>query len=190
MEIEREKQLVENAKKGIDSFGELYDYYFPRIYGYLLKRTQNKEEAEDITSETFKKAILSIKSFKWRGLSFGSWLYKIAINCLKDSWRKSNKVFINNIEENQKSLGAEDKNILNLDNKLDSEKLLLIIKNLPLDYQEAISLKFYEDLPNKDIAKILKINENNLAVKIYRGLKMLRRLSEEKILFNENGGRL
>jgi RNA polymerase sigma-70 factor (ECF subfamily) len=85
MNVEQERELVERAKSNREAFGELYDQYYSRIFGYVLKRTANIEVAEDVTSEVFFKALKNLRQFRWRGVPFSSWLYRIA-NLL---WKKS-----------------------------------------------------------------------------------------------------
>jgi RNA polymerase sigma-70 factor (ECF subfamily) len=57
MDLSEEKELVRQAQKDPDAFAELYDQYYPKIFGYVLRRTGNLEAAQDITSETFFKAL-------------------------------------------------------------------------------------------------------------------------------------
>jgi len=53
MNLSEEKELVRQAQKIPDAFAKLYDQYYPKIFGYILRRTANLEAAQDITSETF-----------------------------------------------------------------------------------------------------------------------------------------
>ena len=93
MNLEEEKTLVEEAKKNSQAFSILYEEYYSKIFGYILKRVSDVELAQDITSETFIKALEKIWSFKWRGISFSSWIYRIASNEIVNFYRKK-KVII------------------------------------------------------------------------------------------------
>jgi RNA polymerase sigma-70 factor (ECF subfamily) len=53
MDLSEEKELVRQSQKDPDAFAELYDRYYPKIFGYILRRTANLETAQDLTSETF-----------------------------------------------------------------------------------------------------------------------------------------
>ena len=89
MNIEQERELVERAKNNAEAFGELYDRYYAQIFGYVLKRTASIEVAQDVTSEVFFKALKNLRQFRWRGVPFSSWLYRIATNENANHFRKS-----------------------------------------------------------------------------------------------------
>lgn len=74
MDLEQEKHLIEKAKGDANAFGGLYDQYYARIFGYVLRTTANIPIAEDITSEVFFKALKNIAKFNWRGIPFSAWL--------------------------------------------------------------------------------------------------------------------
>ena len=78
MNLEQEKDLIERAKYSSEAFGELYDMYYDRIFGYALRRSADIDSAKDITSEVFFKALKNIGKFKWQGVPFSHWLYRIA----------------------------------------------------------------------------------------------------------------
>ena len=75
MNLEQEKDLVERAKNSSEAFGELYDMYYDRIFGYALRRSADIDSAKDITSEVFFKALKNIGKFQWQGVPFSYWLY-------------------------------------------------------------------------------------------------------------------
>jgi len=60
MDLEREKELVERAKKDTEAFGELYEQYYSKIFSYVLRRTARIEIAQDVTSEVFFKALKNL----------------------------------------------------------------------------------------------------------------------------------
>jgi len=81
---EKEQELVKKAQKNKKHFDELYSHYYPHIKRFLNQRVYNEEDVEDLTSVVFEKAFKGIGSFKWQGVSFSSWVYKIATNPLID----------------------------------------------------------------------------------------------------------
>ena len=89
MNLEQEKELVERAKSDTGAFGELYDQYYSRILGYVLRRTASIEIAQDVTSEVFFKALKHLGQFHWRGVPFSAWLYRIACHEIANNLRKS-----------------------------------------------------------------------------------------------------
>jgi len=89
MNLEQEGELVERAKSNSKAFGKLYDWYYVKIIGYVLKRTASIEVAQDVTSEVFFKALKNLGQFHWRGIPFSSWLYRIATHEITNHFRKS-----------------------------------------------------------------------------------------------------
>jgi RNA polymerase sigma-70 factor, ECF subfamily len=83
---DEEQRLLLAAKHNIDAFKPLYERYAPRLYGYLRRRVATAEEAEDLTSQTFIRAISALDSY--RGGLVGAWLFNIALNLLTDHFRK------------------------------------------------------------------------------------------------------
>ena len=89
-EAERERliALVELARAGDkDAFGLLYDHYQASVYRFLYYRTRSQALAEDLTSETFFRALRSMNSFRWQGKDFGAWLMTIARNLTTDHFK-------------------------------------------------------------------------------------------------------
>jgi len=64
MDLHEEKELIKRAKQDPEVFAELYDQYYSKIFGYVLKRTANLEIAQDIVSETFFKALKKLWQFR------------------------------------------------------------------------------------------------------------------------------
>jgi len=85
---DEEQHLLERIRSDPNEFGALFDHYYNRIFGYILRRTMNYDLAGDITAETFLKAFLKINNFKWRDVSISSWLFKIATNEVNQYYRK------------------------------------------------------------------------------------------------------
>ena len=83
-----ERDFIEKAKNNPKVFGELYDQYYPRIFGYIFRITGDYAIACDITSETFLKVWMKIGGFRWKGISISSWIFKIATNELNQYFRK------------------------------------------------------------------------------------------------------
>ncbi|MCA9383813.1 sigma-70 family RNA polymerase sigma factor [Candidatus Dojkabacteria bacterium] len=176
MDSQLENELIEKAKESLDAFEKLYEYYLPKIYRYILNRTANKDLAEDLTSQTFVKAMTKIKTYKDHGKSFGSWLYRIAHNNLIDHFRKNKPTAIFDINLIESEAAAED-------HAMDSERkraILHAISKIPEQYQEIISLKFFEELSNDEIADVIGTNKTNIAVKIHRSMKSLEKVLSKK----------
>ena len=86
--LEAEGALVERARSDPEAFGELYDRYLTPIYRYIYARCRSHPEAEDLTAQTFRRALERLDTYEWRSLPFGAWLFRIAHNLLVDRLRR------------------------------------------------------------------------------------------------------
>src|SRR6185295_17338008 len=86
---EDERRLVEAAQRDRARFSELYEEYFELVYAYVARRTRNREEAEDLTAEVFRKAFEHLPRFKWTGAPFAAWLFRIASNLVADRAKRT-----------------------------------------------------------------------------------------------------
>jgi len=171
----KEMELVERAKTDEKAFRELYELYFPKIYGYVLKRVGKREIAEDLVSEVFMKVFAKIDIYTDKGYSFGAWIFKITGNLLIDYYRKESGKITVNIEECLEMPGEQKGDSLTLTNeaKREVEKYLLCLAERE---RKAVELKFFAELSNLEIAEILGVSANNVGVILYRALKNMRRI--------------
>jgi RNA polymerase sigma-70 factor (ECF subfamily) len=184
MDLSEEKQLVRQAQKAPDAFAELYDQYYPKIFGYVLRRTTNVEAAQDITSETFLKALRKLWQFRWRNVPFSSWLYRIATNEINQYFRKAEYKKSISMEELQEQ-GFElisphdpESELIEAQEKLKQYQDFLEIQEkivrLPAKYQEVIALRFFEQKQIKEIAEILGKKEGTVKSLLHRAVEKLR----------------
>ena len=190
MNLEQEKVFVERAKSDPKAFGELYDEYYPKIFGYILKRTASLEVAQDVTSEVFFKALKYVGRFHWRGVPFSSWLYRIAANEIANSFRgnRRRQVLTEEVSDlvNQSSPSPEIE-IAQAEEELRKHVEFLAlhdaITKLPPKYQEVITLRFFENKHLKEIGEILGKKEGTIKSLLHRGLERLRMLTEQNATF-------
>jgi RNA polymerase sigma-70 factor (ECF subfamily) len=184
MDLNEERELVRQAQKAPGAFAELYDQYYPRIFGYCLRRTANLETAQDITSETFLKALNKLWQFRWRNVSFSSWLYKIATNEINQHFRKAEYKKSVSLEELQErgfepvSSHDPESELMeaqeNLKQYQDFLEIQVKIVQLPAKYQEVITLRFFEKKQIREIAEILGKKEGTIKSLLYRAVEKLR----------------
>jgi len=174
-----EKDLIKKAKSDPDAFGELYEKYYPQIFGYILKRTAKIEITQDITSEVFSKALKNIWQFRWQNVPFGAWLYRIANNEIANYFRR-NKYKIVSIEKIPELTANSDilEEILEAEKELENHQDFLLaqqhISSLSVKYQEVISLRFFDKKKINEIAQILNKKEGTVKSLLSRGLDQLR----------------
>ena len=123
--MENEKRIVARAKRDPDEFLKLYDYYYPRLYSYILSRTRHKERAEDIVATAFTKSLDQIHKFTWKSsATFGSWVFRIARNEMLDKIKKESKVSVAETNELESlSKLSPDASARLIEQEIESEKL-------------------------------------------------------------------
>lgn len=179
------KATIEKAQKGDQvAFTSLLDLYWNEVYGFMLKRTQNETDAEDIVIETFAKAFDRITTYN-PDYAFNTWLISIAKNAHIDMLRKKKSslfVDINEKEEKQAyniaddSPSAEDELI----QEQNLSRLLECIKKMKPQYQEVIQLRYFQELSYQEIADQLQEPLNNIKVKLLRAKKLLSEIIKNK----------
>jgi len=170
--------IIQKAKQNDQiAFNMLLDTFWNDIYGFLIKRLHNENDAEDITIETFSKAFEKIKTFDEK-FKFKTWLITIAKNTHSDSLRKQ-KILISNqtSEEDQDRLYWIMDETPSVEDKLITEQnlaeLLKDIKKLKLHYQQVINLRYFQELSYIEISKKINIPVNNVKIKLLRAKKLL-----------------
>lgn len=176
-------QLIEKAKKGDQvAFTSLLDMYWNEVYGFMLKRTENETDAEDITIDTFSKAFDKLASYNPE-FQFNTWLIAIAKNVHIDMLRKKKSTLFIDItdEENHiaytiadSSPSAED--ILITEQNL--SRLLQFVKELKPHYQEVIQMRYFQEMSYSEIAEHLNEPLSNVKVKLLRAKKLLAEIIE------------
>lgn len=178
MDLKEEEKLVRGAQK-IKSgpnfpFGKLYENYSPRIKKFFLKRLGNEEVAQDLTSKVFEKALRGLGSFRWQGVPFSAWLFRISRNLFFDHLRAVRGKPKITIEEVPHLKGDFPTQFEELERTQENALLEQALVQLPPREREIIYLKFYEGLTNRAIAKITKLSETNVGTILYRTLRKLR----------------
>jgi len=184
MDLSEEKELVRQAQKAPDAFVQLYDLYYPKIFGYVLRRTANLEAAQDITSETFFNALRKLWQFRWRNISFSAWLYKIATNEINQYFRKAEYKKSLSLEELQEqgfepiSSHNPESELIEAQEKLEQHQDFLEIQvkivRLPAKYQEVITLRFFEQKQLREITEILGKKEGTVKSLLHRAVEKLK----------------
>jgi RNA polymerase sigma-70 factor (ECF subfamily) len=172
--LENEAAIVERAKTDKQAFEILYNHYFPRIYGYIFKRTGNRQIAEDIVSQTFLKVFAGLNNYQFTGYTFGAWIYKIATNNLIDHYRQAGRhqeVDLEATADIADGQAAPDELAQGI---FDRETVGRVLAELPENYREIINLKYFAEMSYEEMAEILGTNVNNCRVMIFRALKQFK----------------
>jgi RNA polymerase sigma-70 factor (ECF subfamily) len=154
--VQDEESLVQRAKQhDQEAFARLYDEYFDKIYRYVALKIGDKTEAEDMTQQVFLKALQSISSFKWKGVPFSAWLYRIAHNQVVDYLRKKKRRPATLLDESLVSGDSENTPQLMVERNVDTEQLLAATQRLTDAQREVISLRFTSELSTAQVAEIM-----------------------------------
>lgn len=175
--MEIAKQIL-NAKKGDQvAFTFLLDHFWNEVYGFMLKRTENETDAEDIAIETFSKAFDKISTYNPE-FQFNTWLIAIGKNVHIDMLRKKKSSLFIEITDDEDRQAYE---VIDATPSIEDEiiheqnlvQLLQHIKKLKPNYQEVIQLRYFQEMTYQEIAD--RINEplNNVKIKLLRAKKLL-----------------
>lgn len=180
--VDDTQAIIKKALAGNQiAFSSLLDTFWNGVYGFQLKRTENENDAEDITIQTFSKAFDKLHTYD-NAYEFKTWLIAISKNIHVDLVRKRKK--------NLKTDGTNEAVKKVLDDAPTAEdqlitgenlnSLLQHIKKLKPHYQEVINLRYFKELSYAAIAKELNEPVNNVKVKLLRAKKLLAEVIKNK----------
>jgi RNA polymerase sigma-70 factor (ECF subfamily) len=178
-----EAELIQRAKTQPDVFGQLYDRYYSIILNYVYRRTLDVALAEDLTSNTFFKALRALGGYENRE-KFVAWLYRIAGNEIRLNWRA---------RRSQRQGEARWRNELSrlrfatagpiTTEEIEEQarqfaQLHEALSRLPERYQAVIALRYFESMSCEEVAEVLGTKVGTVKSLIHRGVKRLRRQYE------------
>jgi RNA polymerase sigma factor (sigma-70 family) len=155
----------------------LFREYHPRVYAYVRYRIADVAEAEDLTMEILERALTHLASYDAHKGAFSTWLFRIAHNTWVNHLKKQQRRNPHHVD-----LGDELENVVAHEQtpeqavvyKEETTQLLRCIGRLSSRQQEILSLRFAGRLTNREIARILEMNERTVSVTILRALRKLR----------------
>jgi RNA polymerase sigma-70 factor (ECF subfamily) len=178
-----DQPYIERVLKGdANSFAFLVDKYKDMVFSLALKVMKNREEAEEVSQDTFIKAYRSLKHFKGDS-KFSTWLYKIAYhNCMdrvKKISRKYNTDTIDEVVENK--ITATEDVLQTIERQERAEIIKACLDELPEDERSILWFFYFEELSLKEITKVTDYSENNVKVKLHRARKKLLAVIQNKV---------
>jgi RNA polymerase sigma-70 factor, ECF subfamily len=191
MDSERERALVARSRLDASAFGELYDFYLPKIYGYVIRRVGEPSVAEDLTAMAFERALVSIRRGDFRNESFGGWLYRVASNAIVDHVRRGRRTVPLGIRAGDGEIGdggdgdwanriGDEAAAAAFAATIDRDLLARALLRLPEQHRQVVVLKFYDGLDQQELCAAIGCSPPTLAVKLHRALRALRAaLSQE-----------
>jgi RNA polymerase sigma-70 factor (ECF subfamily) len=175
-ELQRVRALAELARDGdAEAFGQLYDRYVTSIFRFVQARVGSTQLAEDITSDTFLRALRSIHTFTWQGKDFAAWLTTIARNLITDHY-KSRRAQLELVtdavpERPATGSGPEDDFLA----AVSTQTLMRAVNALPAEQRDCVLMRFIQQLSIAETAQVLGKSEG--AIKQLQ-LRAVRRLAK------------
>jgi RNA polymerase sigma-70 factor (ECF subfamily) len=173
-ELAAERRLVEASQKDSRRFAELYERYFNRVYAFALTRTGNRAAAEDVTADTFRRALQNLAKFEWRDVPFSAWLFRIAANAAADlSRRAPRQTYLNDLPDEQPQLW--EARFIEVEERA---QLFTLLKRLRKDQQRVIIMRFAQERSSREIAQAIGRSEAAVKALQFRALQKLRMWAE------------
>ncbi|WP_141580320.1 sigma-70 family RNA polymerase sigma factor [Actinomadura sp. WMMA1423] len=171
------KALVLRARDGdAEAFGSLYDHYVELVYRYVYYRVGTHQLAEDITSETFLRALRRICDFHWQGKDFGAWLVTIARNLVADHFKSGRyrlEVCTAQLIEPDRPQEGPERAVLDA---MTNRTLLRAVRRLNSEQQECVVLRFLHGLSVAETALIMDRKPGAIKALQYRAVRSLARM--------------
>jgi RNA polymerase sigma-70 factor (ECF subfamily) len=178
-------ELVERAKGGCEkSFSKLLKRHEASIYHLMLRMTNNREDADDLTSEAFGKAFTRMGSYV-PNYAFSTWLYKIAVNNCIDHVRKK-RLTVLSIDERMDEESQQDYSSTLHATGLNPEEAVIrdqrislmrhLLSRLSDKYRTMIELRYFQELSYDEIAAELDIPLGTVKAQLFRAKELLSEL--------------
>jgi RNA polymerase sigma-70 factor (ECF subfamily) len=173
--VQDEQSLVRRAQQHDQvALTQLYEENFDRIYRYIVLKIGNRSEAEDMTQQVFLNVLKSISSYKWQGMPFTSWLYRIAHNQIVDYLRKKSRRITVPLDESIAAVDGDPERVAEL--RVEIEELAVAAKKLTMAQQEVISLRFAGQLSVAEVAKVMGKSEGAVKALQHSAIVALRKV--------------
>lgn len=173
-----DRKLVELAQEGSEeAFSELVKVYQSKVFSMALSFTRDRETADDLSQEIFLKAYLALPKFRF-GSEFGTWLYRVAMNHVRDFLRKKGRVKVVSLEEIGE-IPVSDDGVGKGEKEREEERTKRLlhahVETLPPKYRIVLTLRDIQGLPYDEISRVLKVSPGTVDSRLHRARKMLRK---------------
>lgn len=171
-QIAAEEAEIEAARGNPAKFAPLYNRYYARILGFVYQRVNSKEDAYDVTTQTFIAALENLGKYRSQGVPFSAWLFRIAINELNRFYRRSKVRQAICIDDTQVSEVLQE---LGEETTADTDsRLMKAVQQLEPEEIQLLEMRFFEKRPFKELCDVLGITETAAKARVYRLLERLK----------------
>lgn len=170
LDLQKEAELIEKAKLESSAFIALYELNLPQIYRYVYYRTGNRQDTEDIVSQTFLQALEKLHTYEPKGIPFCHWLYRIA----------------NHLIYHRNKQRARERKLLDgwsaetITFQPEHVEILALLSTLPDLQQRVLTLRYVQDLSIKEVAGILERSPGAIKQICFRALRSIRARMEDE----------
>jgi RNA polymerase sigma-70 factor (ECF subfamily) len=179
LDRDHERALVARARADAAAFGELYDFYLPRIHGFIVRRVGDRAVAEDLTAVTFERALNAVRRDDFRNDAFGAWLFRVASNAIVDHVRGASRTIPLAADGEPEPIGDE-RAARQLEAAVERDQLRRAMSRLSEQHRRALALRFVDDLDAEEAAAVMGCSRATFAVRLHRALNAMRgALAEE-----------
>ncbi|MCP4571374.1 MAG: RNA polymerase sigma factor [bacterium] len=186
-ELRIEKRWLLAAKIDPEKFLLFYEKYRPRIYRFVLLKTQNEDVAEDLTAEIFLLAQKGLWKFRWQGVTFGGWLYRIAVNLVRHQHRSQVRQGLVDLES-VPEIRADTTHPLS--GLIDDENRRAV-QEAVLDLEETTAtiflLHYWQERTTEEIALIVEMPVGTVRTRLRRGRDELHRILRKRLGHEADG---
>ncbi|HUF54292.1 MAG TPA: sigma-70 family RNA polymerase sigma factor [Dehalococcoidia bacterium] len=176
-EVVAEWELVRRAQQfDEDAIHNLYQTYYPKIYNYAFMQMGDVQAAEDLASDVMLKMIEAIGTYKFQGLPFGAWVFRIARNRIIDLHRRRKRRGEVDLSETISTALANPQVLA--ERALERGQIQIALKHLTPEQRQVIVLKFIEGFDNRSVGKIMGRSEGAIKSLQHRALGALRRIMQ------------
>lgn len=183
MTTNNDQTYIDKVLKGdANAFSTLVDRYKNMVFTLALKMVKNREEAEEISQDTFIKAYKNLNKFKGES-KFSTWLYKIGYRtCLDNLKKNKGKYNIDTIDEiTINKIKSTDGILESIERKERAEIINTCMLSLPEDERAILWMFYFDELSLKEIIEVTDFSEANVKVKLHRARKSLLKIVEKKV---------
>ena len=175
-DMDRVAALVELAQAGdAEAFGLLYERYVDLVYRYIYVRVGSQHLAEDLTSETFMRALRRIDSFSWQGRDIAAWFVTIARNLITDHAKSARfrlEVTTADMLDADRAVAAPEAEVMQ---HLRDARLLEAVRQLKPEQAECVVLRFMQGLSLAETAAVIGKSEGAVKQLQLRAVRALHR---------------
>jgi len=177
-QMESEYSIIAKSQKNPRYFAPIYEKYYDPIFIFINRRLDDEEETADVTSIVFYKCLQNIGKFKFQGVPFSAWLFRIAVNEVNQFFRRK--------KEHLRSVSIRDHHIDDLfeemEERVEIDRHVVITKlleQLSAEDVQFLELRFFEGYSFKEMGYLLGLTEVNAKVKTYRIVKKLKKFAQD-----------